>query len=292
MKTYHNLPPVLAACAVLSFSVAAPADILLDTDFDGSTGHHVFAGNTDNVTGSSALSVNWTTDASVTSISGLTALSTTSGGFATLQGGTATYANPDVVYISRNLNLDDRATNQRGFSFDFTTDTDWTLDSITVVAEHTNNQGNQNQAYASDLHYSLTGPATLSGIIAVDYTQSALPWLTTTFTDNAGATLGSGTIRYRCICRTWSVAAPMRPMTASRSRSQPFPSRPPRCCWVSDCWLSSAGAGRPPPSTRDRIGLTSAAQGVNQAEDASRYSYRLPVLARGSPCPGLAGNGL
>ena len=81
----------------------------------------------------------------------MTAISTgdggTSGGFAVTQGGTGTYATFDMVYMSRNLNQDtDRTTSLRGFSFDFTTDTPWTLDGITVVAEHTNNSGTQNQA--------------------------------------------------------------------------------------------------------------------------------------------------
>ena len=177
---------------------AAPALVLLETDFDGSTGHHVFSGNTDNSSGSSALAVNWTTAPDITSVSGLSAISTgdsgTVGGFAVTQNGAGVYANANSVYLSRNMNLDgNRATTRRGFSFSFTTVTASVLDQLTVVAEHTTNTGSQNQSYTSDLHYRLTdgGAVDLTGSVAVDYASGG-QWHTLVFADASGSPLPAG----------------------------------------------------------------------------------------------------
>lgn len=188
-----------AACAAPLCAGSAGADVLFSSDFDGNTGAHVFAGNTDNVTGSASVTINdWTTDASVTSISGLTAISTgdsgTSGGFAQTQSGAATYANGDNIFLSRNHNQDtDRTTSQRGYSFEFTIDTAQEFESLTVLSGHTNNSGQQDQAFSSDLNFSIVGGAVnITGTSNEEYGN--LPdYHTVVFTDGAGTNLAAGT---------------------------------------------------------------------------------------------------
>jgi arylsulfatase A-like enzyme len=198
MKHSTRLQPVLALLAALCISPASPAHVLMESTFDGSTGYHVFAGNTDNTSGSSSLEVNWTTAPGVTDISGLTAISTgdsgTSGGFAVTQNGAGLYANANSVYLSRNMNLDsNRATTRRGFSVAFTTATARILDQVTVVAEHTTNTGSQNQSYSSDLHYRLAGGGTVdvAGYVSVDYASGG-QWHTLVFADHSGTPLPAG----------------------------------------------------------------------------------------------------
>jgi hypothetical protein len=195
MKALH-FAVVLSALAI-----PATAATLFTSNFDANTGATVLAGNTDNVSGSSSVTItDWSTDASVTSISGLTAISTddggttTAGGFAQLQGGSATYANPDVVYLSRNHNVDaTRGDNYRGFSLSFTLSDSWGLSTLTVLSGHTNNAGNQDQAFTSDLVFNLTGGtlgSPLTGSSNEDY-GSGSAYRSVAF-DLTGTTLGAG----------------------------------------------------------------------------------------------------
>ena len=163
----------LAAVVVMASASASRAEVMFSSDFDNNTGAHVFTGNTDNVLGSSTLGVTWDTVASGITVSPtLTAISTTSGGFAQTQNGTATYANPDVIYISRNLNLDTNP--QRGFSVSFSVGDTWLLDELIVSARHTTNAGSQPQVYSSDLVYNLTGGSlTESDSVNVTYTSTS-----------------------------------------------------------------------------------------------------------------------
>ncbi|MCK4564304.1 MAG: hypothetical protein KAU94_06500, partial [Verrucomicrobia bacterium] len=167
--------------------------VLFSSSFDGNTGAYVFAGSTDNELGFATLGItDWTTDASVTAISDLTAISTTSGGFAQTQGGTATYANGDAVYISRNLNLD--TSPQRGFSLTFTTGTQQKLAILKILSGISNNTGLTDHYYTTDLTYSLSGGtlgAPVTGTTTEDY--SIGPAYHTVDFDLTGTTIGAGT---------------------------------------------------------------------------------------------------
>lgn len=164
--------------------------VLLQSDFDGTTGAQTIA-SADNSSGSATLGItDWTTHASVSSISDLTAISP--GGTFVNMTGTA-FASPDNVYINHNLNIDDRA-DPRGYSVTFTTDTSWNLGVLVVRAGHSNNTADQNQAFASDLTFVLSGgtlgaPVTQTAL-QVDYTGIA--YIDTEF-DMAGTTIGAGT---------------------------------------------------------------------------------------------------
>ena len=104
--------------ALLAIQISANADTLFTSAFHGNTSATVLAGNTDNTSGNASLTItDWTTNAAVTSISGLTAISTSAGGFAVLQNGAATYANTNCAYISCNLNLNVPC--KRGYSLHF-----------------------------------------------------------------------------------------------------------------------------------------------------------------------------
>ncbi len=79
---------IITAMAVVAIVGVSRADVIFDSAFDGNAGATALAGNADNSSGSSTLTINdWT--GSATSISDLTAISPASG-FATVQGG----ANP------------------------------------------------------------------------------------------------------------------------------------------------------------------------------------------------------
>jgi hypothetical protein len=180
------------ALFICLLSASARAGTLFTSAFDGNTGAAVLPGNTDNTTGSATVGImDWVTDSSVTSISGLTAISTGSGGFAQLQGGTATYANGDSIYISRNLNLD--TSPQRGFSLSFTIDSPSDLETLTILSGHSTNTGNQDQAYLSDLFFSLTGGslgAPVTGSSTEDYAVG--PAYHTVAFDLTGTTINAG----------------------------------------------------------------------------------------------------
>lgn len=164
--------------------------VLLRSDFDGTTGADVIA-SADNSSGSSSLGItDWATHASVTSISDLTAVSP-GGTFVNMTG--MEFASPDNVYINHNLNIDDRA-DPRGYSLTFTTDTSWNLGVLVLRAGHSNNTASQNQAFASDLTFVLSGgtlgaPVTQTAL-QVDYTGIA--YIGTEF-DMTGTTIGAGT---------------------------------------------------------------------------------------------------
>lgn len=185
---------MITAAALLTMVAFAQGGVVFTSNFDGNTGAHVFAGNTDNTTGSASVGImDWTTDSIVTSISGLSAISTTSGGFAQLQGGTATYAGPNNIYISRNHNLDG-GSSQRGFSFTFTINDSLDLGILTVLAGHTTNTGTQDQSYSTTLVYSLSGGtlgSPLTGSSVEDYGIS--PAYHSVALDLSGTTIGAGT---------------------------------------------------------------------------------------------------
>lgn len=153
--------------------MSAQAATLFTSGSDANTRAFVFSGGTDDTSGSSSLNItDWTTDSAITSISGLTAISTTDGGattqggFAVTQGGSGSFANNDVVYLSRNHNLADPRTDaQLGYSFTFTLDSPFDLTSLAVESTHTTNTGTQDQAFASDLIINISG-GTLSSPIS------------------------------------------------------------------------------------------------------------------------------
>jgi len=193
-----------AACAAPLCAGSASGDVLLTSGFDNNTGATVLAGNTDNTSGSSSVTItDWATDASVTAISGLTAISSNDGGatqtgagFVQLQNGTATYANDDVVFLNPNHNDDaTRENNRRGFSFVFTIDADQVFENLTVMSGHTNNQGTQAQVFTSDLNFTIVGGAVnIGGETNVDYGATG----TTTYAeielaDGTGTALAAGT---------------------------------------------------------------------------------------------------
>ncbi len=210
---------------------------MFTSNFDGNTGAVVLPGNTDNSSGSSSLGVTWTQHASVTAISGLSAVSSgdsgTLGGFAQLQNGTAAYANANSVYLSRNHSLDsNRATSKRGFSFSFTVGSSWNLNTLTVLSGHTNNAGTFDQDFSSKLNISISGGSLVSPVVvssAENYT-SAPAYHTVNFS-LAGNTLGAGTYSaqiyqsdmtgtgayamYDGITLTGTTAAPSVPVIAS-----------------------------------------------------------------------------
>lgn len=191
---------ILALAASFLFATSAHADLVFSSGFDGNTGAHVFAGNTDNTTGSSTVTItDWTLGSFTSSVSGLTAISTgdsgTSGGFAQTQGGSATYANANNIFLSRNHNTDtDRTTSQRGYSFEFTLSTAVDLDNLIVLSGHTNNSGNQDQSFTSDLFYELSGGtlgSAVGGSSNEDY--AVAPAYHSVDFDLTGASLGVGT---------------------------------------------------------------------------------------------------
>ena len=183
---------IITAMAVVAIVGVSSADVLFDSAFDGNTGA-VAIGSADNSSGSTTLAINdWTTDTSVTAISGLTSISPiASGSFATIAG--SLFATPDNVYINHNLNLADRAS-PRGYSLTFTTDTSWDLSNLSVLAGHSNNTASQNQAFLSDLTMVLSG-----GTLGADVTQTKLQvdytgiaYVDSVF-DLTGTTIGAGT---------------------------------------------------------------------------------------------------
>lgn len=184
---------IITAMAVVALVGASSADILFTSAFDGNTGAPVLAGNTDNATGSATVGItDWTKDASVTAISGVTAI-TPGAGFVQLQGGTAAFAGPNNLYINNNLNVADRA-NPRGYSLTFTTDSAWDLTTLTVRSGHTSNTGIQNQAYVSDLTISLSGGDIVGAITqtidSIDY--AGVGYIASAFDLSSFADIGAG----------------------------------------------------------------------------------------------------
>ncbi|NWK55070.1 sulfatase-like hydrolase/transferase [Verrucomicrobiaceae bacterium N1E253] len=172
---------------------------IFSSDFDGNTGATVMAGNTDNTSGAPTLGVTWSKHASVGNLSNLTAISTgdsgTAGGFARLQNGSATYANANNIFLSRNHNLDsDRSTTKRGYSFTFTLTDSWDLATLTVLSGHTNNTGNSNQSYSSKLNLSISGGDLITPITAnsIEDYGTAPAYHSVAF-NLSGHTLGAGT---------------------------------------------------------------------------------------------------
>jgi len=168
---------------------------LLTSSFYGNSGATVLSGNADNTNGAATLAINdWTNNPAVTSISGLTAISTTNGGFAVLQNGAATYANANCVFINANLNTNIPC--QRGYSFTFTVNSPFNLTTLTVAARHTSITGNLAQQYTSDLHYSISGgtlSAPLSGYATETYPLAPQTNYTVVPFNLTNAPIGAGT---------------------------------------------------------------------------------------------------
>ena len=180
--------------ALLAIQLSASADTTLFTSaFCGNGGATVLSGNADNTSGAATLTIHdWTNNAAITSISGLAAISTTAGGFAVLQGGTAEYANTNCVFINNNL---DNAPCQRGYSFTFAVTTKFDLTTLTVAARHTSNTGNLAQQYTSDLHYSISGgtlSTPLAGYATETYPLTPLTNYTVVPFSLGNATIGAG----------------------------------------------------------------------------------------------------
>ena len=182
----------------MSLGVQAQTTIFT-SDFNGNTGPSTLAGNTDNTSGSASATVTWTKHGTVSNLSDLTAISTgdsgTSGGFARLQNGSATYANANNLFLSRNHNLDsDRSTSKRGYSFTFTTSDSWDLNTLSVVSGHTNNTGNSDQSFPSKLNLTISG-GTLGSPISTSITEdyATAPAYHSVDFNLSGNTLGAGT---------------------------------------------------------------------------------------------------
>ncbi len=192
---------ITIASLIATAGFANAATTLFTSNFDANTGAHVFTGDTDNTSGSSSLGVTWTQDAAVTAISGLTAVSTTDGGtstqggFAQTQNGAGVFANPNVAYISRNHNLATPRTDaQLGYSFTFTLNTSFDLEELVVASTHTNNSGNSDQAFASDLVISVSGGTLGSAITdTINEDYGAFDAYHDVTFDLTGNTLGAGT---------------------------------------------------------------------------------------------------
>lgn len=182
---------VITALTVVAMVGICSADILLSSGFDGNTGAVVLPGNTDNASGSATVGItDWTTDASVTAISGLTAISP-GAGFAQLQGGGAAYAGPNNLYVNNNHNS---GAGDRGYSLSFTIDTSWDLTNLNVLSAHSNNQGTQDQAFNSDLVFVLSdgGGVVATATSPQAYLTDAIPYHSVDF-DLTGTTIGAGT---------------------------------------------------------------------------------------------------
>lgn len=185
MRTHIILSSLLVTAGL------ANAATLFTSGFEANTGAHIFAGNTDNVTGSAAVAItDWTKDVSVTTISGLTAIATGGGGFAQTQGGTGAYAGPNNIYMSRNHN---QGVADHGYSLTFTIDATWDATNLNVLSGHSNNTGTQDQAFTSDLNFSLSGGtlgAAVTGLSTENY--GTAPAYHSVDFDLTGTTLGAG----------------------------------------------------------------------------------------------------
>jgi len=157
----------------------------------------VLAGGADNTTGSTSVSVPWSSQVAVTSLSGLAAISTggsgAGSGFVELYNGTAPYANANNIFIGRNHNLDtDRSTSKRGYSLNFTVDQGFNLGKLTVQSGHATANG-VDQIYSSTLVCKLSGgtlPAPVTSSSIEDYAGSIY---NTVVFDLAGTVIGAGT---------------------------------------------------------------------------------------------------
>ena len=186
----------ITIASLIATAGLASAATLFTSGFENNTGANVEAGNVTNGTGNATLTItDWSTDASVTAISNLTAVLNNAGGFGQTQGGTGAFASDDVAFIAQNHNTGVDADSVKGYSFTFTVDASWSLDSLTVLSAHTNNVGGQNQSFTSDLVYSISG-GTLGSPLTETSTEvyGVLPaYHTVAFTGLASNTIGAGT---------------------------------------------------------------------------------------------------
>ena len=177
---------ITIASLIATTGLASAATIISST-FDANTGATTIAGNANNTSGSSSLTVTWTGDESGSG-SALTAIAPAAG-FTIVNNGANLYSNNNVAYIGHNLNIADRA-NPRGYSFTFTAATAYDLTGLTVLAGHTNDSAASNQSFASDLTVSISG-GVFSDTTNVDYTTGAA--ILTQNYDLTGTSLAAGT---------------------------------------------------------------------------------------------------
>ncbi|GAA5494466.1 hypothetical protein Rhal01_00627 [Rubritalea halochordaticola] len=136
---------------------------LFTSNFDGNDS--ATTGYLKNSSGSSSVTVSWTNvNTAVSNISNISVVSP-AGGF--INQGSA-YSDGNNLYVNHNLNIDDRA-DARGYSFTFTLDSAFSLTNLQVISGHTNDTGSQNQAFASDLTFTLSG-----GSLGSDLTETKL----------------------------------------------------------------------------------------------------------------------
>ena len=145
--------------------------------------------NADNSSGPNSLTItDWTTDAAVSSVSGLTLISG-GGGFVQVANGGAAYGDGDDVYINWNHNQNPAAA--KGYSFQFTLSQPVELTNLVVRSEHANASGGA-QVFDSTLNYTLVGGVVnLSGSQATNTAGSS--YNNHTFGGVSGTTLATGT---------------------------------------------------------------------------------------------------
>jgi len=166
------MKPHLIISSLLVTSGLANAATMLTSNFDGNDA------TTDPTV---ATGLTWTTDSAVTmgNSGNLAAVGDT---FAVL----GNISTVDNITMTTNLNTN-RAT-PRGFSFSFTTTSNFDLTNLQVISAHLNSSGG-GQVYTSDLNWSISGGVG-SGSTNIDYAGSI--YKTTDF-DLTGTTLGAGT---------------------------------------------------------------------------------------------------
>ena len=169
---------ILITSLIATAGIANAQTTLFSSNFDSNT-----------LTGGSAAAITWDTqDTSITAISSLSAISG-GAGFANLG---ATYSNGDNIYLSNNLNTTGA---EEGYSFTFTTDTEWELATLNLIAGHTTGTADSDQNYISDLNFSLSGGTlgtAVTGSSTEDYWNSTEAYNSVDF-DLTGTTIGAGT---------------------------------------------------------------------------------------------------
>lgn len=137
------------AFAAICSAGPAQADVILSSNFDGSTGA---SGNGLAGPGSSTVTVSYT-GLEATSASALTAVAPGDNGF--VFNAAQPNVNQDVVSISGNLNAAGITADPRGFTLTFTPTADYDLGLVDVLAGHFNGNGGF-QGFLSDINFSIS----------------------------------------------------------------------------------------------------------------------------------------